>query len=168
MSAELLDWLLECPMVEGVSQLSADAHACGLLDIRLCLGNAIAVAVKARLAGVTMTRQSPSYHEVVAGMHATRRVGLRMRVDRGVGLLCGTLAPGVGLSETGRNTVLHLRTAVPDTITMAMTGRDVTEVIASPLFRTGRYKIVSAKPSRMGVEIWLRGPPAIVPVHDLG
>lgn len=167
MTDEMLGWLMACPDVLGVSTLTADIHACGILDIGPHLTRAIADAVRHQTWSVYQYGQPPGYHERTARMYACRPKLRRLTILRGVAVLQGALSRGAGMSETCGRAVVHIRTVVPQTVITGSPGRQMRDLVDSPVFRRDAYPILSAAQDDHGLTLWFRTPARAVPLVEV-
>lgn len=162
-----LEWLLACPAVTGLSALTADIHACGMIDIGDHLPRAIATAVKEHACQIPFRSVPPPNHELIARMYSTRVKGKRMAILNGIAVMEGRLSPGVGIAEMHRCAVLHLAKQFPETIVNAAPGLNMGELINSPIFGRSVYPIVSAELDDDGLTLWFKTPPPLVPLAKI-
>ncbi len=170
MTAKMRAWLLACPMVKGVSTLTADLHACRAIDLNRLLPRAVAVEMSGLLwRSDKLPMPLPmDYHERSAKMYSVRSRGRMVVLRRGIATTCGRLAGGVGISEACGRAVIHLPNAtIPETVAVAVVGREMKDLIDSPVFRRSSYPIISAgTDQRRGLTLWFSTPSRAMPIDE--
>lgn len=163
MNADLREWLLSCPSLSHASTLVVDAERHGLVD----LGDSLAKAVSLHVRWVCLGGGRPQlvdYHERMARLQADRRIGCTIEVYSGTALLFGTIAKGVGISQTPKTAVLHVRSSIPETVIAALPGRLLNDVIELPFTASREYRVKRAIQEEYGVMLWFDVP--TIPIAD--
>jgi len=168
MTPALRTWLHQCPLVKGVSVLTADLHACRLIDLDRLLARAISQKVGAYLWKPLRTQLPPKYHERNATAYALRSRGTAMIMLRnGVAVTQGRLTTGVGICEAAGCAVIRLKgSTIPDTVATAMIDRELSELIDSPVFRRSSYRVLSANADLEGLTVWFTTPRRRIPISE--
>jgi hypothetical protein len=152
MSLQLQEWLLACPTLRHASTLAVDAHHAGLIDFPSALAQAVVTNVHLRAHGLARTRGLSALIEV-AKLGARQRKSPRLRVEGSTALFTGTIAPGVAIAQSQFEAVLRAASTLPESLTVAMIGRRLSDVIDAPLLGRRNYVISHANCDSEGCSI---------------
>lgn len=162
--ALLSEWLIACPAVEGVSELACDAHRRGLLDLRRHLPKTIAAMVREYASGFKADAQPRLHHEGLASIRAAQPRGCSLRIERGIAMLQGTIAEGVGFSEAKGHAVICLDRRLPEAIVAAAVGRDLRDLVDIALLNGKHRGVIAADQDIGGLTVWFRTARDVVPM----
>jgi hypothetical protein len=142
MTPELRQWLLECPTLLGISALTLDAAACGLIDLADELPRAIAADVRLRTGFARIPLRLS--HAGFALARARRLRWCRIDMAGCTAVLSGPVGSGAVLVEANGHALLEIDAEIPSTIVAAMAGRPLSALLTCPVLDRRAYTVSDA------------------------